>query len=185
MRKEECRKGTSYTAGTTRCRRTVNKLSFANNTELQCLSFKPILSYWPSLLSSGQGSVPQIRRSGFDSLRYQICWKVVGLKRGQFCLVSTNEELLGRKSSGSDLENWEYGRRNPSRWTRDTFYIQKLALTSPTSGGRSRTKTTKFSFCLVLQNSFAFEMFFLVFCSCYKTTRIYSMLTAVLSLGNG
>jgi hypothetical protein len=30
-----------------------------------------------------------------------------------------------------------YGRRDPSRWPRDSFYPQKLILTSPTSGGRS------------------------------------------------
>jgi hypothetical protein len=41
--------------------------------------------------------------------------KVVGLERGPLSLVSTTEELLGRKSSGSDLENREYGRRDPSR----------------------------------------------------------------------
>jgi hypothetical protein len=35
------------------------------------------------------------------------------------------------------LENREYGRRDPSRWPRGTLYLQKLALTSPTSGGRS------------------------------------------------
>jgi hypothetical protein len=41
---------------------------------------------------------------------------------------------------------------NPLRWPRNTLYPQKLALTSPTSGGRSvgtvrsRTKTTEFSF---------------------------------------
>jgi hypothetical protein len=38
----------------------------------------------------------------------------VGLERGPLSLVSTIEELLGRKSSGSDLEVWEYGRRDPS-----------------------------------------------------------------------
>jgi hypothetical protein len=31
----------------------------------------------------------------------------------------------------------DYGRRDPLRWPRDTLYPQKLALTSPTSGGRS------------------------------------------------
>jgi hypothetical protein len=46
------------------------------------------------------------------------------------------EELLGRKSSGSGLGNREYGRRDPSRWTRGILYPQKLALTSPTSGNR-------------------------------------------------
>jgi hypothetical protein len=29
------------------------------------------------------------------------------------------------------------GRRDPLRWPRDTLYPQKLALTSPTSGGRA------------------------------------------------
>jgi hypothetical protein len=57
----------------------------------------------------------------------------VGLERGPLSLVSTTEELLVRKSSVSGLENQDYGRRDPSRCT----YPQKLALTSPTSGGRS------------------------------------------------
>jgi hypothetical protein len=34
------------------------------------------------------------------------------------------------------LENREYGRRDPSRWLRGTLNPQKLAITSPTSGGR-------------------------------------------------
>jgi hypothetical protein len=65
-------------------------------------------------------------------------------------LVSTIEELLGRKISGSGLESREYGRRDPSRWPRGTLYQQKLALTVPTSAGRSvslvrsRTKPTEF-----------------------------------------
>jgi hypothetical protein len=33
----------------------------------------------------------------------------VGLERGAISLVSTIEELLGRKSSGSGVENREYG----------------------------------------------------------------------------
>jgi hypothetical protein len=47
------------------------------------------------------------------------------------------------------LETREYGRRDLSRWPRGTLYPQKLALTSPTSGGRSvgivrfRTKATE------------------------------------------
>jgi hypothetical protein len=41
--------------------------------------------------------------------------KVVGLERSPLSLVSTIEELLGRKSSGSGLESREYGRRDPSR----------------------------------------------------------------------
>jgi hypothetical protein len=39
----------------------------------------------------------------------------VGLKRGPLSLVSTIEELLERKSSGSGLESREWGRRDPSR----------------------------------------------------------------------
>jgi hypothetical protein len=59
------------------------------------------------------------------------------LERGLLSLVSTTQELLERKSSGSGLESREYGRRDPPRWPRGTLSPQKLALTSPTSGGRS------------------------------------------------
>jgi hypothetical protein len=55
------------------------------------------------------------RGRGFDSRGYQICWEVVGLKRGPLSLVSTTEELLGRNSSGFGLENREYGRGDPLR----------------------------------------------------------------------
>jgi hypothetical protein len=41
--------------------------------------------------------------------------EVVDLERGPLSLVSTTEELLGRKSSGSGLENREYDRRDPLR----------------------------------------------------------------------
>jgi hypothetical protein len=74
---------------------------------------------------------------GFDSRCYQIFRELVGLERGPLCLVSTTEELLGRKSSGSGIENRDYGRRDPLSWPRGTLYPQTLALTSPTSGGRS------------------------------------------------
>jgi hypothetical protein len=40
---------------------------------------------------------------------------LVGLERGPLSLVSTIEDLLRRKSSGSGLESQEYGRRDPSR----------------------------------------------------------------------
>jgi hypothetical protein len=71
-----------------------------------------------------QSSWLQTQRSGFDSRRYQIFWEVVGLERGPLSLVSTAEELLGRKSSCSGLENREYGRRDPSRCPRCTLYPQ-------------------------------------------------------------
>jgi hypothetical protein len=91
------------------------------------------------------------RGPGFDSWRYQIFWEVVGLERGLLSLVSTTEELVEWKVAALGLENQEYGRGDPLRWTRDTLYPLQLALTSPTCGGRSvgmvrlRTKTTEFS----------------------------------------
>jgi hypothetical protein len=48
----------------------------------------------PPLWSTGQSSWLQIRRSWFDSRRYQIFREVVGLERGPLSLVSTLEELL-------------------------------------------------------------------------------------------
>jgi hypothetical protein len=64
--------------------------------------------------------------------------------------MSTIEELLRKKNSGSGLESREYGRRDASRWPCGILYPQELALTSPTSGGRlvgmdrSQTKPTEF-----------------------------------------
>jgi hypothetical protein len=52
----------------------------------------------------------------------------------------------------SDPENREYSHRDPSRWPHDILNPQKLALTSPTRGGRSVgvvrlwTKATEFFF---------------------------------------
>jgi hypothetical protein len=88
---------------------------------------------WPSC----QSSWLRIQRSGFDSRRYQIFWDVVGLERGPLSLVSTIEELLGRKNSGSGLESQEYGRGDPSRWPRGTLFPQKLALILSISDRRS------------------------------------------------
>jgi hypothetical protein len=52
------------------------------------------------------------RGPGFDSQALQ---KIMGLERSPLSLVSTTEELLDKKSSGSCLENREYGRSDPSR----------------------------------------------------------------------
>jgi hypothetical protein len=104
---------------------------------------------WPPPWSNGQTSWLQIQTYGFDSRRYKIFWEVVGLERGPLSLVSTIEELLERKSSGSGLESRDYGRRDPLHCT---LYPQKLALISPTSGGRSvgivssRTQAREFFF---------------------------------------
>jgi hypothetical protein len=78
----------------------------------------------------------------------------VGILRCPFSLVSTIEELLERKSSGSGVENRNYCRRDPSHSPRGALHPQKLALSSLTSGGRyvgivpSRTHATKFSLVL-------------------------------------
>jgi hypothetical protein len=109
--------------------------------------------YTPDRLCGLLFRVPDYRSRGlgFDSRRYKIFWEVVGVERDPLSLVRIIEELLEWKSSNSDLENQDYGRGNPLRWPRDTLYPQKLALTSPTSGGRSvcivrlRTKTMEFS----------------------------------------
>jgi hypothetical protein len=50
----------------------------------------------------------------------------VGLERGPLSLVSTTEELLGRKSIGSGLEKREYSRRDPSRPPRGTPLSEKV-----------------------------------------------------------
>jgi hypothetical protein len=63
----------------------------------------------PPLWSSGQ-------RSGFDSRHSKILSEAVGLERGPLSLVSTIEELLGRKSSGSEIT----AGGDPPRWLRDT-----------------------------------------------------------------
>jgi hypothetical protein len=96
------------------------------------------------LWSSGQSSCLQIQRSGFDSWRYQFFWEVVGAERGLLGLVSTIEELLGRKSSGSGLESREYSRSDPSRWPPDTIYQQKVG-TDFTDKQRSLGRLSSFA----------------------------------------
>jgi hypothetical protein len=87
--------------------------------------FQFTLFFRPPLWSSGQGTWLQIQRSGYDSQRYQIFWGVVGLERCPLSLVSTIEELLGRKSRGSDIENREYGSRGSTALTTWNQTIRK------------------------------------------------------------
>jgi hypothetical protein len=47
------------------------------------------------------------RGSRLKSQRYQIFWVAVGLEWGPLSLMSINEELLERESSGYGLENWD------------------------------------------------------------------------------
>jgi hypothetical protein len=59
----------------------------------------------------------------------------MGLERGPLSLVSTTEELLDRKVAApvQKTENMAQGFRHADH----VVYPQKLAITSPTSGGRS------------------------------------------------
>jgi hypothetical protein len=52
---------------------------------------------------------------------YQIFWGVLGLERGPLILVSTTEELLESKSSGSGLETLDYD------WLRNTHLSAKVS----------------------------------------------------------
>jgi hypothetical protein len=58
----------------------------------------------PGYRSRGPGSIPRLSEE-------------LGLERGPLSLVSTTEELLERKSSGSCLENRDYGRRGSAALT--------------------------------------------------------------------
>jgi hypothetical protein len=78
-----------------------------------------------SICKSTQISWLQIHRSEFNSRRYQISWVVMDLERGPLKLVSTIEELLQRKSSGSGLETREYGFRESAALTKRHPSIRK------------------------------------------------------------
>jgi hypothetical protein len=97
------------------------ELKELNHSTNKLRGLSPQANYNDHLCGLVVSSWLQIQRSGFDSRRYQIFWEVVSLERGPLSLVSTIEELLERKSSGSGLESWEYGQRDMSHWPRGTF----------------------------------------------------------------
>jgi hypothetical protein len=103
----------------------------------------------------------------------------VGLERGPLNLVSTIEELLEKKSSGSGLENRDYGLRDPP------LYPQRLTLTSPTSGSCSvgiacsRTKATEFMF-LSLYFIYIYIYIYIYACVCVCVYRISNCIGFVL-----
>jgi hypothetical protein len=93
----------------------------------------------------------RFRGPGFDSRRFQIFWEAEGLERGRLSLMRTTEELLERKVAAPVKKTEVNDLGNLLPWPRDTLYPRKLAVTSPTSGGRSvgivrsRTKAAEFS----------------------------------------
>jgi hypothetical protein len=74
----------------------------------------------------------------------------VGLERGPLSLVSTIEELLGRKRSGSGIESGDFGLRGSAELTTREPSIRKevgtkFATKRRSVGiGRSRTQATEF-----------------------------------------
>jgi hypothetical protein len=83
------------------------------------------------------GRVPGYRSRGMGSIfGLKIFWEVVDLERSPLSLLSPIEELLGRNSSGSGLQIREYDHGDHAT----PINPQKLALISPTKGGRSVSK---------------------------------------------
>jgi hypothetical protein len=77
----------------------------------------------PPLWSSDQSSWLQIQRPEFDSRHYQK--KSSGSGTGSTQPHEYKWGATWQKSSGSCLENREYGRRDPSRWPHSTIHPQK------------------------------------------------------------
>jgi hypothetical protein len=92
----------------------------------------------------------RFRGLGFNSQNYPILWQAIGLEWDALSLVRITEELREWKSGGSCLGNWELRLWGAVGLTTQHNLPPKLAITSPTSGGRSlgivRLLTTPSSF---------------------------------------
>jgi hypothetical protein len=105
------------------CNIIANRLNQVNNT------LTASVVWWSRVLgyrSGGPGSIPGTTKK-----------KSSGSGTGSTQTREYNWGATWKKSSGSCLENREYGRRDLSRWSHGTLCLQKLAITSPTSGSRS------------------------------------------------
>jgi hypothetical protein len=120
-----------------------------------------VSAYWPSSSSFAYTFCKFLFAIVTSVYRFEssICFWVVGLERGPLSLVRITEELLEWKSSGSGLGTEINGQGYSLRWSRNTLCPLNMALTSPTSGGRSvgivrlRTRTTEFVFCFIYKYS--------------------------------
>jgi hypothetical protein len=110
-----------------------------------------IVGLGPPLWSSGQSFWLQIQRSRVRFQALPDFLRNSGSGTGSTQPREGNWRATWNKSSGFGLKTEIKDRGNPLRCPRDTLYPQKLALTSPISGGRSvgivpsRTKATEFS----------------------------------------
>jgi hypothetical protein len=92
--------------------------------------------------------------------------------------MSTTEELLDRKVAAPvyKTENTTVGIRHADHVA--TLYPQKLAITSPTSGGRSvaivRSRTQTMEFCLFV---FYLFIYYIPFIRCFLTSISFSLLS--------
>jgi hypothetical protein len=90
-----------------------------------------------SLYSSGQSSWLQIQRFGFDARRYQIFLRSSGSGTGSTQPREDNWGAITRKYRLRSRKSKLTTVGDSLSWPRDTLCLLKLALTSPTSGGRS------------------------------------------------
>jgi hypothetical protein len=120
-----------------------------------------------------------VRVPRFDSWHYQIFWEVVGLEQHPLSLMSTIEELLGKKCSGSSLES-ENAVVGICRVDHSTSSARKmLVVTLLTSGSRSvsmvhsQTEVTEFVWYWISPYQSCMLLSLCVFCS----HEIVSMIT--------
>jgi hypothetical protein len=108
--------------------------------------------------------------------QYKPCLPALGLRAVHIFImqcIGYTYNILFLVLYVSGLEIREYGRRDASSWSRGTLNPQKLAVSSPTSGGRkagivrSRTEATEFRFLLVLISALVPSPRNSIGCQCY------------------